>query len=232
MGPRLPGPGGGRPTTECRPDSPRLRFSMTATAPRAARLREGRRWRRSTSVLRSSRRRLRTGMPAVAVTHRGLPHPRRAAGTGVLGSVRPSLIGRSPGGVLTVRAVSSRIPSMERRKPWTGPPVFTTVLPNHPDYPLVTIAAGFSGQGFKFVPVVGEILATCASPATPRVRSQSSPPPPLCRRPRNAPVGGVSGVSNFRMILCLWTFVVLELRQSRSFSPDWLRRGCRGARWR
>jgi sarcosine oxidase len=29
----------------------------------------------------------------------------------------------------------------------------------HPDYPNVALAAGFSGHGFKFAPVVGEILA-------------------------------------------------------------------------
>jgi glycine/D-amino acid oxidase-like deaminating enzyme len=31
-----------------------------------------------------------------------------------------------------------------------------------PDYPNVSIAAGFSGHGFKFAPVVGEILADLA----------------------------------------------------------------------
>ena len=33
------------------------------------------------------------------------------------------------------------------------------IIDFHPDYPNVLIAAGFSGHGFKFVPVVGEILA-------------------------------------------------------------------------
>lgn len=33
------------------------------------------------------------------------------------------------------------------------------VLGPHPHHPNVTIAAGFSGHGFKFVPVIGEILA-------------------------------------------------------------------------
>ena len=32
----------------------------------------------------------------------------------------------------------------------------------HPRYPNVVIAAGFSGHGFKFCPVVGEILADLA----------------------------------------------------------------------
>lgn len=33
------------------------------------------------------------------------------------------------------------------------------VLGTHPDHPHVTVACGFSGHGFKFTPVVGEILA-------------------------------------------------------------------------
>jgi sarcosine oxidase len=33
------------------------------------------------------------------------------------------------------------------------------VVARHPDCPGVTVACGFCGHGFKFVPVVGEILA-------------------------------------------------------------------------
>jgi sarcosine oxidase len=36
------------------------------------------------------------------------------------------------------------------------------VLDVHPDHPEVMVAAGFSGHGFKFAPVVGEILADLA----------------------------------------------------------------------
>jgi sarcosine oxidase len=36
------------------------------------------------------------------------------------------------------------------------------VIDRHPEYPQVVIAAGFSGHGFKFAPVVGEILADLA----------------------------------------------------------------------
>jgi sarcosine oxidase len=32
----------------------------------------------------------------------------------------------------------------------------------HPEHPKVAIAAGFSGHGFKFAPVVGEVLADLA----------------------------------------------------------------------
>jgi len=33
----------------------------------------------------------------------------------------------------------------------------------HPELPQVALACGFSGHGFKFVPVVGEILADLAT---------------------------------------------------------------------
>jgi sarcosine oxidase len=36
------------------------------------------------------------------------------------------------------------------------------VIDVHPEYPAVMVAAGFSGHGFKFAPVVGEILADLA----------------------------------------------------------------------
>jgi sarcosine oxidase len=37
-----------------------------------------------------------------------------------------------------------------------------SVLGRHPEHDNVCVAAGFSGHGFKFVPVVGEILADLA----------------------------------------------------------------------
>lgn len=36
------------------------------------------------------------------------------------------------------------------------------VIGRHPEHPQVSVACGFSGHGFKFVPVVGEILADLA----------------------------------------------------------------------
>lgn len=36
------------------------------------------------------------------------------------------------------------------------------LIDRHPDHPQVVLAAGFSGHGFKFAPVVGEILADLA----------------------------------------------------------------------
>jgi sarcosine oxidase len=40
------------------------------------------------------------------------------------------------------------------------------VIATHPDAPQLTVACGFSGHGFKFVPVVGEILADLATTGT------------------------------------------------------------------
>ena len=37
------------------------------------------------------------------------------------------------------------------------------VIAQHPEHPQVSVACGFSGHGFKFVPVVGEILADLAT---------------------------------------------------------------------
>ena len=42
------------------------------------------------------------------------------------------------------------------------------VIANHPRHEQVTVACGFSGHGFKFVPVVGEILADLAVDGTTR----------------------------------------------------------------
>ena len=36
------------------------------------------------------------------------------------------------------------------------------IIDMHPSYPQVSLAAGFSGHGFKFSPVVGEILCDFA----------------------------------------------------------------------
>jgi sarcosine oxidase len=42
------------------------------------------------------------------------------------------------------------------------------VIARHPGHAAVTVACGFSGHGFKFVPVVGEILADLAGTGTTR----------------------------------------------------------------
>ncbi|GAB2744934.1 FAD-dependent oxidoreductase [Streptomyces bullii] len=40
------------------------------------------------------------------------------------------------------------------------------VLARHPEHAQVIVACGFSGHGFKFVPVIGEILADLAIEGT------------------------------------------------------------------
>lgn len=39
---------------------------------------------------------------------------------------------------------------------------FRTIYTEHPDYEQVLFGAGFSGHGFKFAPVMGEVLADLA----------------------------------------------------------------------
>ena len=41
------------------------------------------------------------------------------------------------------------------------------VVDRHPEFPQVLLAAGFSGHGFKFAPVIGEVLADLASGSEP-----------------------------------------------------------------
>jgi sarcosine oxidase len=45
---------------------------------------------------------------------------------------------------------------------YTNTPDEHFVIATHPAHPQVVVACGFSGHGFKFVPVVGEILADLA----------------------------------------------------------------------
>jgi sarcosine oxidase len=49
---------------------------------------------------------------------------------------------------------------------YTNTPDEHFVIAVHPDHPQVTVACGFSGHGFKFVPVVGEIVADLATTGT------------------------------------------------------------------
>jgi sarcosine oxidase len=41
------------------------------------------------------------------------------------------------------------------------------VIDTHPEFPQVTLAAGFSGHGFKFASVLGEVLADLATDCSP-----------------------------------------------------------------
>ena len=51
---------------------------------------------------------------------------------------------------------------------YTNTPDEHFVIAAHPEHEHVTVACGFSGHGFKFVPVVGEILADLATTGTTR----------------------------------------------------------------
>ena len=67
--------------------------------------------------------------------------------------------------------LAARIPGFRRHVGaktclYTLTPDHNFVLGAHPHHPNVTIAAGFSGHGFKFVPVIGEILADLALTGT------------------------------------------------------------------
>jgi sarcosine oxidase len=49
---------------------------------------------------------------------------------------------------------------------YTNTPDEHFVIATHPEHEQVTVACGFSGHGFKFVPVVGEIVADLATTGT------------------------------------------------------------------
>ena len=51
---------------------------------------------------------------------------------------------------------------------YTNTPDQHFVIGTHPEHAQVSIAAGFSGHGFKFVPVVGEVLADLATTGSTR----------------------------------------------------------------
>ena len=65
-------------------------------------------------------------------------------------------------------AVASRIPALNGEVSHAATCMYTMTpdehffLDLHPEYPQVSLAAGFSGHGFKFSPVVGEILCDLA----------------------------------------------------------------------
>lgn len=70
---------------------------------------------------------------------------------------------------------AARFPHLERQPVhrttclYTLTPDYHFVLDRHPSHPRILIAAGFSGHGFKFAPVVGECLAALARDDPPPV---------------------------------------------------------------
>ena len=97
----------------------------------------------------------------------------------------PETIRRAVGGdeVAQMRRVlAKRVPALSGpcRKQltcmYTNTPDQHFVIAPHPDHPNVVIAAGFSGHGFKFASVVGEILADLAvDGATPHPHERFTP---------------------------------------------------------
>jgi len=71
--------------------------------------------------------------------------------------------------------LSTRIPTLPGRYlrglacTYTTTPDENFLLARHPQHSQVTVAAGFSGHGFKFVPVVGEIIADLVTEGTSRL---------------------------------------------------------------
>lgn len=64
--------------------------------------------------------------------------------------------------------IASRIPSLNGRLLWASTCMYTLtpdehfVIGPHPQFPQVTVVCGFSGHGFKFASVVGEIASELA----------------------------------------------------------------------
>ena len=71
---------------------------------------------------------------------------------------------------------------------YTTTPDENFLLARHPQHPQVTVAAGFSGHGFKFVPVIGEIIADLVMQGTTEL-------PIELFAPRRAAVQSVCGLS-------------------------------------
>lgn len=59
------------------------------------------------------------------------------------------------------------MPVLESTCLYTNTPDHDFILDRHPAWPQVVIAAGFSGHGFKFSPVIGELAADLATGAQP-----------------------------------------------------------------
>jgi sarcosine oxidase len=88
------------------------------------------------------------------------------------------------------------VPTLPGRFLQAVPCMYTTtpdhhfVIAPHPEHEQVTVACGFSGHGFKFVPVVGEILADLAIDGTTKHPIELFDP----RRPAMSP-GSAAGLT-------------------------------------
>ena len=66
----------------------------------------------------------------------------------------PILAGFPPGDPARISRTTSCLYSMTPNEHF--------IIDLHPEYPNVVFAAGFSGHGFKFTPVIGEVMADLA----------------------------------------------------------------------
>jgi sarcosine oxidase len=103
----------------------------------------------------------RDGQTAKAARHHGGEQTTAAAPRAEVSQAEISRIREGLAGMLPQLAIAP----MVRAQPclYTNTPDLNFVIGNHPLSPVVSVAAGFSGHGFKFSPVVGEILADLAA---------------------------------------------------------------------
>jgi sarcosine oxidase len=100
--------------------------------------------------------------------------------------------------------LASRVPGLAAGV-WSGAkPCLYTLTPDehfvigrHPAYPSVVIAAGFSGHGFKFAPVVGTLLAELVDAPTTSWDIELFDPTRFTREPETGPENG-SGADRVR----------------------------------
>lgn len=81
-----------------------------------------------------------------------------------------------PGNLAAVQNfIQTRLPHLDINPIELYPCLYTNsvdyhfILDRHPDYPQIAIAAGFSGHGFKFGPILGQIMAALALDEKPPV---------------------------------------------------------------
>lgn len=78
----------------------------------------------------------------------------------------------------TLRAVRSLLPGLRGSRIGSSICMYTNsrdghfIVDRHPDHDAVTVACGFSGHGFKFAPVMGELLADYALEGTSRLPAE------------------------------------------------------------
>ncbi|KAI6171978.1 Peroxisomal sarcosine oxidase [Aphelenchoides besseyi] len=67
-----------------------------------------------------------------------------------------------------IRGIDSRMPGIETGCLYANTVDRSFIVDGHPDHPNVVVASGFSGTGFKFAPVIGDIVADLLDGRKPR----------------------------------------------------------------